>query len=149
MRKYPCSQCEYQATTQKSLKTHVPIVHNHPPWLTDIVTVIVRADPEDDSNMKLDNHQSQSLQGYLITSCLVFGLNVFLKMTLIWSLIITIIARIIDTFLFRLNVFQKMTLIWSLIITIITTFFVHCSLPDIVLGCFYCLFLSFNMINKT
>ena len=43
MRKYPCSQCKYQATTQKTLKTHVPIVHNHPPWLTDIVTVIVRA----------------------------------------------------------------------------------------------------------
>ena len=44
MRKYPCSQCKYQATTQKSLKTHVPTFHNHPPWLTDIVTVIVWAD---------------------------------------------------------------------------------------------------------
>ena len=71
MRKYPCSQCKYQATTQKSLKTHVTTVHNHPPWLTNIV--IVRADQdkyliylipsclteyvsEDDSNMKLDNH---------------------------------------------------------------------------------------------
>ena len=80
MRKYPCSQSKYQATTQKSLKTHVPIVHNNPPWLTDIVTVIVRADQdkylipscltecvsEDDSNMKLDNHNHYKDTSYLL-----------------------------------------------------------------------------------
>ena len=80
MRMYPCSQCKYQATTQKSLKTHVPTFHNHPPWLTDIVIVIVRADwplqpvyteyaSEVDSDMKLDNH-NHCKDKYLIPSCL-------------------------------------------------------------------------------
>ena len=37
----------------------------------------------------------------------LFILNMFLKLTLICCLIITIIARILDTFLFRLNVFPS------------------------------------------
>ena len=67
----------------------------------------------------------------------------FLKLTLILSLIITIIARILDTFLFRLNMLLKMILIWSLIIAIITTFFaLRFSLPDLVFGYFYSLLLA-------
>ena len=99
MRKYPCIQCKCLAATQKKLKTHVTTVHNR---------------------MVTFDTFFWSLQGYMITSCLVWRLNVFLKMTLIWSFIITIIARILDTFLFRLNMFLKMTPILSLIIAIIT-----------------------------
>ena len=93
MRKSPCNQCKYKATTQKILKTHVPTVHNHPPWLTDIVTVIVRADwpfqpvwteyaSEVDSDIKLDNHNNCNGTWYLLVI-----LNMFRKITLIWSLI--------------------------------------------------------------
>ena len=48
------------------------------------------------------------------------GQKVSLKMTLSWSLIITLITGIPNTFMFRLNMCLKITLCCSLIITLIT-----------------------------
>ena len=51
---------------------------------------------------------------------LVLSLNMSLKITLLCSLIITLITRILDTFMFWLNMFLKMALLCSLIFTLIT-----------------------------
>ena len=50
----------------------------------------------------------------------LYWLNMFLKNTLLCSLIITLIALILDTFMFSLNMSLKIILAWSLIITQIT-----------------------------
>ena len=56
------------------------------------------------------------LQNIITVSC--FNMN--LKTSLCCSLIITLIARMLDTFMFRLNTCLKMALLCSLIVTLIT-----------------------------
>ena len=59
--------------------------------------------------------------GVTLENCVtVLCRYVTLKTTLLCSLIITLITRILDTFMFRLNMFLKTTLLCSLIITLIT-----------------------------
>ena len=50
----------------------------------------------------------------------IICLNMFLEMTFPCKLLITLITRILDTFMFRMNMFLKTTYSYSLIITQIT-----------------------------
>ena len=52
---------------------------------------------------------------------LMSSINVSFKMTLLWSLVVTLITSILYTFVFRLYVFTKSTLICKLRVTLITS----------------------------
>ena len=53
----------------------------------------------------------------------MFGLNMFLEITLIFGFIITQIARKFDAFMLRLNVFLKTNLLAFLVIALIPRIF--------------------------
>ena len=56
----------------------------------------------------------------------MFALKMFFKMTLCCSLMVTLAASILDTFMYRLNMSCQSTWMCSLIVTLITRIFDFC-----------------------